>query len=48
MAGKFDAAQLNEIASANDIVEVIGSYIPLKRTGKSYKARCPFHDEKTP
>lgn len=31
-----------------DIVEVISQHIPLKRSGSSYKACCPFHDEKTP
>src|SRR5206468_250197 len=32
----------------NDIVEVIGSYFPLKRAGANFKALCPFHQEKTP
>jgi len=31
-----------------DIVEVIGSYIELKKSGANYKARCPFHLEDTP
>ncbi len=31
-----------------DIVETISSYIPLKRTGRNFKAACPFHHEKTP
>ncbi len=31
-----------------DIVEMIASYIPLKRAGQSFKANCPFHQEKTP
>lgn len=31
-----------------DIVEAISSYIPLKRTGRNFKANCPFHHEKTP
>lgn len=39
---------LELIASANDIVEVIGSYFPLKRAGATYKALCPFHQEKSP
>ncbi|MGZ5552536.1 MAG: DNA primase [Chthoniobacterales bacterium] len=39
---------IEQIAAANDIVEVIGSYFPLKRAGASYKALCPFHQEKTP
>ncbi len=32
----------------NDIVEVIGSYVPLERRGYNYWACCPFHHEKTP
>ena len=39
---------LEEIRSANDIVEVIGSYLQLKRAGSTQKALCPFHKEKTP
>lgn len=31
-----------------DIVETVSSYIPLKRAGRSFKAVCPFHHEKTP
>jgi DNA primase len=39
---------IEQIAGANDIVEVIGSYFPLKRAGTNFKALCPFHQEKTP
>lgn len=39
---------IEQIAAANDIVEVIGSYFPLKRMGPAYKALCPFHTERTP
>ena len=31
-----------------DLVELLGSHLELKRAGSSYKALCPFHDEKTP
>ncbi|MEK7953163.1 DNA primase [Luteolibacter soli] len=37
-----------QILAATDIVDVIGSYIEVKRTGPAYKALCPFHSEKTP
>jgi DNA primase len=40
--------KIDEIRQANDIVDVISSYISLNRKGKNYLARCPFHNEKTP
>jgi DNA primase len=39
---------IEQIAAANDIVEVVGAYFPLKRAGATFKALCPFHQEKTP
>ena len=39
---------IEQIAAANDVVEVISSYFPLKRAGANFKALCPFHQEKTP
>jgi DNA primase len=39
---------IEQIAAANDIVEVIGAYFPVKRAGANFKALCPFHQEKTP
>ena len=39
---------LEQIRQNNDIVEVIGSYFPLKRAGANFRALCPFHKEKTP
>jgi DNA primase len=48
MAGLFSAATLEQIRAASDIVDVIGSYLPLKRAGANFVALCPFHKEKTP
>ncbi|GAB3335215.1 CHC2 zinc finger domain-containing protein [Marilutibacter aestuarii] len=31
-----------------DIVQVVGAYVDLKKDGREYKGRCPFHDERTP
>lgn len=39
---------LDEIRRKIDIVELISSYLPLKKTGQNFKALCPFHKEKTP
>ena len=39
---------VEQVVAANDIVDVIGSYVQLKRAGSSYKGLCPFHSEKTP
>ncbi len=39
---------INEIRKANDIVDVISSYIPLSKKGKNYFGVCPFHDDTNP
>ncbi len=44
----FDPKFWQELKEKNDIVEVIGSYVPLTRKGGQYWACCPFHHEKTP
>ena len=44
----FPAEFLEELKKRNGIVDVINSYVPLKRAGNLYKACCPFHNEKTP
>ncbi|MDQ6631298.1 MAG: DNA primase [Verrucomicrobiota bacterium] len=48
MAGFFSPDLLEQIRAASDIVEIIGSYIPLKRAGANFVVLCPFHKEKTP
>ncbi|HBA97269.1 MAG TPA: DNA primase [Lachnospiraceae bacterium] len=44
----YTEEQIEEVRISNDIVNVIGSYIKLKRSGSSYTGLCPFHNEKTP
>ena len=39
---------IDDVKSRLDIVEVISQRVPLQRSGNSYKAPCPFHQEKTP
>jgi DNA primase len=48
MAGTFSPATLERLRAASDIVDVIGSYLPLKKAGANFVALCPFHKEKTP
>ena len=48
MAGFLGPELIEQIRQASDIVEVISSYVPLKRAGGTFKALCPFHNEKTP
>ena len=44
----FDPRFWDELKQRNDIVDVIGSYIPLDRKGNTHWACCPFHHERTP
>jgi len=39
---------LDEIKSRTDIVELVNSYVNLRKSGNNFKANCPFHEEKTP
>jgi DNA primase len=41
-------AFIDDLLARTDIVEVVGSRVPLKRQGKEFSARCPFHDERSP
>ncbi len=48
MAGLIPQTFLDNLLDRLDIVEVVDRRVKLKKTGKNYSARCPFHDEKTP
>ena len=41
-------AFIDDLLARTDVVELIGSRIPIKRQGREYSARCPFHDERSP
>jgi len=48
MAGKIPRSFIDDLLVRVDIVDLVDSYVPLKKSGSSYVARCPFHTEKTP
>lgn len=48
MAGLIPQPFIDELLSRTDLVELIDSYVPLKKRGTSFIACCPFHSEKTP
>jgi len=48
MSGKIPQAFIDELLIRVDIVDFIDAKIPLKKTGRNFVAKCPFHNEKTP
>ena len=46
--GRIPREFIDELLVRVDIVDLIDSYVPLKKSGANYVARCPFHSEKTP
>jgi len=48
MAGVFDQTIVNQVQQANDIVDVIGEHLSLKKKGKEVVGLCPFHDDHRP
>lgn len=48
MAGLIPQSFIDDLLNRVDVVDVVGSRIALKRSGKNYSACCPFHNEKTP
>lgn len=45
---RLSDAFIDDLLARSDIVEIVGSRVPLKRKGREYSAPCPFHDERTP
>ncbi|WP_165000319.1 DNA primase [Anaerophilus nitritogenes] len=48
MSNYFDEELIEEIKERNHIIDVVSRYVPLKKSGSTYKGLCPFHHEKTP
>ncbi len=48
MSGKIPQSFIDELLLRTDIVDLIDARVPLTKGGKDHKARCPFHDERTP
>ncbi len=48
MAQRIPQQVIDEVREKTNIVEVIGQYVQLKKSGKNYLGLCPFHEEKTP
>ena len=48
MAQRIPDAFIDELLARVDIVELINARVPLRRAGRDYQARCPFHDERSP
>jgi len=48
MASRFDNATKEQVRAALNIVDVIGSYVEVRRQGRGFVARCPFHDDRRP
>ena len=45
---RLSDAFIDDLLARSDIVEIVGSRVPLKSKGREYSAPCPFHDERTP
>ena len=46
--GLFPQRFIDDVRLQANIVQVIQEYVPLKRSGRTFKGLCPFHAEKTP
>jgi DNA primase len=48
MSGRIPQSFIEDLLARTDIVDVIDSHVPLRKSGKNWQALCPFHDEKSP
>ena len=48
MSGRIPQSFIDDLLARTDIIDVINTFVPLRKAGKNYQALCPFHDEKSP
>ncbi|MBL1229576.1 DNA primase [Enterococcus sp. BWB1-3] len=48
MAQRIPQEVIDEVRQRTNIVEIVGQYVQLKKSGKSYMGLCPFHEERSP
>ncbi len=48
MSNKVTDNLIDDLVNRNEIIDIVSQYIQLKKTGRNFKALCPFHNEKTP
>lgn len=48
MEGRIPHELVNQVVQAHNIIDIVGQYVALKRSGRNYFGLCPFHQEKSP
>jgi DNA primase len=48
MAGLIPQNFIDDLLARIDIIDIVDSFVPLRKAGRNHQALCPFHDEKTP
>ena len=48
VTGSIPRDFIDQLLARTDIVDLISEFVPLRKAGQNYQARCPFHEEKTP
>ena len=48
MAQRIPQEVIEEVRHRTNIVDIIGQYVQLKKSGKNYMGLCPFHEERSP
>lgn len=48
MSGRIPQSFIDDLLARTDIIDIINTFVPLRKAGKNYQALCPFHDEKSP